>query len=119
MAGKAGRSGRRGYLDEIKHKKIIDLCSSTIRKALEDETLDLEFRCELAKTLYAKAMPQAIDHEGISSQIIQIIRPEQNGISTQTQTGSVRVFRSAFSSNGISLGNGKESLPDLEGTSTL
>ena len=57
---------------------------------------------------------QHIKGEGIAPQIINIIRSDGN--KTEALSGRVHIHRSALSGNGISLGNGKEPLPDSSGS---
>lgn len=61
MAGVKGRSGRKAHLDDKTVEEIVNLSSKVIRQALNDESLDIEFRAELAAKVFVKAMPQKVD----------------------------------------------------------
>ena len=61
MAGVKGRSGRKSHYDEKTANEILLLAMSTIKSALNDMTLPIQFRSELASKIYTKAMPSVVD----------------------------------------------------------
>lgn len=65
MAGNQN-SGRRGYEMELKAKKAIDLSFSTIIKALEDESLDIDLRLKCAIPLATKYFPEKLEIDNVN-----------------------------------------------------
>ncbi len=61
MAGVKGRSGRKSHYDEKTANEILELAMGTIKSALNDKTLPVQFRAELASKIYTKAMPSVVD----------------------------------------------------------
>lgn len=59
--GVKGRSGRKAHLEDKTVAEILALSARTINQALNDLTLPIQFRAELASKIYTKAMPSVVD----------------------------------------------------------
>lgn len=83
MAGVKGRSGRKSHFDEKTANEILSMAMSTIKMALADMTLPIQFRSELASKIYTKAMPSIVD-ANIDAKVTEmpaIIKSSENRIS--------------------------------------
>src|SRR3990167_3349834 len=114
MAGVKGRSGRKAFLDDKDTKEIIQMGLKACRDFFLSDTATLEAKADLGKHFVLRAIPQLVDvdAEGLAT-VINIIRVAENGHNSKELSGRVSILRSPISSNRISLGNGKESLPDI------
>jgi len=61
MAGTKGRSGRKTHYDELAIAEVVNLSIKTCREYLQDMTIPIDKRAELAKHFAVKAMPQKIE----------------------------------------------------------
>lgn len=61
MAGVKGRSGRKSHFDEKTANEILTMAMATIKMALADMSLPIQFRSELASKIYTKAMPSTVN----------------------------------------------------------
>lgn len=64
--GGNSNSGRKGYAIEIQAKKAVDLSFSTIIKALQDETLDIDIRLRAAIPLASKYFPEKLEYNDVN-----------------------------------------------------
>jgi len=96
-------------LARAKCKKAFETLLSLLDS--DDESIQLKASIAIIERGYGKPI-QTIEGEGIAPQVINIIRPETNGHSLKNISGQIRLHNGAVPSNGISLGNGKEPLPD-------
>lgn len=110
--GRRKGAGRKAHLEDKTIEEIVNLSANTIKQALEDETLDLEFRADLASKIFVKRMPQIVQGDG--QQQILIVRMNEG--SAQEVPGQLRVHRSPTPGDGVSLGNGQKSLSHSEGS---
>lgn len=69
MAGVKGRSGRKSKSNEEYKLETIDECWKLVRKAINDESLDIEIRLEIAKAHTVKSIPTEI-HGNITSTVV-------------------------------------------------
>lgn len=116
-------SGRKSGYEETRAVYLASLgveeCIKALKREGEYASLPVEVRLDLAARFAVKAIPQKIEGaEGLISTQIIVIRAE-DGNKTKTISGRLHLHRSPISSNGVSLGNGQESLPDSEGSPTL
>lgn len=64
MAGKKGRSGRRGYIEEKTMKELLRLSASTIFKALRSSELTLKDKANLASEYIKRQVPLKTEEIG-------------------------------------------------------
>ena len=111
-------AGRKGFYEEQEVKKIVAKSNKIILWALEGKgkykDLPATVLVELASRFSLKAMPQKFEGEGMAPQIITIVRSDESPV--KAVSGRVHIHRSPISSNGVSLGDGKEPLPDSSGS---
>ena len=63
MAGVKGRSGRRPKSVEDKRLEVIDMCWEVIHQAIQDDSLSLKEKAEIAIKVAVKNIPQQIEGE--------------------------------------------------------
>ena len=114
MAGVKGRSGRRSTTDEEKRRAVIDKAWETIAEALNDTTLTLKYRAELAARLAVKDMPTQLEGASLGRQIV-IVRNGQNERSNKTVAGRIPVQQDQIPGNVECVGNGENVVPDPSG----
>ncbi len=111
-------SGRKGYADEIMVKKIMVAANNIILNTLEGKgkyaNVSDVVVLDIASKFALKGVPQQFEGDLLPNQNIIVVRFDGN--QAKELPRRVHIHRGTVPGNGVSLGNGQESLPYPSGS---